>query len=77
MKKDPLILEHYDSKEKAERARSVLEEAGLHPRILDEGEAGNDGMFALQVPESEVDESEAVLGELEQLEGDAGNSTGV
>lgn len=66
MKKDPLILEHYESLEKAELAREILHNAGLHPRVLDEGELGNDGMFALQVPESEVDEAEALLTEMEQ-----------
>lgn len=68
MKKEPLILEHYESRDDAERVEEVLRNAGLHPRILDEGEAGNDGMFALQVPESEVEEAEAVLSEIEDLE---------
>lgn len=63
MKKEPLILEHYESREQADRARELLEDAGLHPRILDEATSGNDGMYALQVPESEVDEAEALLSE--------------
>jgi hypothetical protein len=70
MKKNPLILERFETLEDAEYAKEKLEEAGLHPLILDETQTGN-GAYALQVPESEVDEAEGVLAEAEIEEDEA------
>lgn len=68
MAEEFVILDHYGSMEDAERAKEVLEDAGLRPLIVDEAERGNGGVYALEVPESELEEAEEMLANLEPSE---------
>lgn len=55
------IVEHFDSLDDAERAKILLEDAGLHPSVIDEARLESDGVFAVQVPEDEAERAEELL----------------
>jgi hypothetical protein len=79
MKAELVTVEHFGSLDELEQIRELLEDAGLHPEVFDETRhrfdgvpADSDGVFALQVPETELETAEALLEDAMQTEESAG-----
>lgn len=54
-------VEHFDSLDEVERAKDILEDAGLQPIVVDEARLDSEGVFALQVPEEQAERAEELL----------------
>ena len=54
-------VEHFDSLEDVQRAREILEDGGLEPVVVEEARLDADGIYALQVPETDGERAEELL----------------
>jgi hypothetical protein len=70
-------VRHYSTLDEAERARQYLEDNDLRPIVSDESHRrdASDGVYALQLPESQLDAAETLLDELEPSEEEAAVET--
>jgi hypothetical protein len=56
------IVQHFYSIEELERAVEILQDAGLTPWVDEEAKRTNShGVYALEVPESQLERAEALL----------------
>ena len=58
------VLEHFHSTDDLESAIDVLSGAGLHPAVEEEARGGTDGaggVYALLVPDTELEDAERLL----------------
>lgn len=56
-----VTVQHYRSLDELERAREILEDAGMNPFALEEARGEGEGVYALQVPEDDAERAEELL----------------